>query len=596
MADSPLKHATGPLKLVIKSGGSEVDQKLCRVVSVAVDRKINRIPWARIVLEDGDMAEQKFEAGTGESFKPGAEIEIEAGYAQTSTCIFKGIVVTHGVNIHGGQAHLEVECRDPAVKLTSLRKNTNHTDKSDSDIIKALIGKVGGLSADVGATQPTHPRMVQFACTDWDFILTRADANGLLVTVDEGKVTVKPPKTSGTAKLKVTWGEDLVDFRAEMDARTQVDAARSVGWDPAKLAIAEADGSSPSLQKQGNVTTADLSAVVGADKAVLQSAVPMEADALKAWADAALLKSGLARIRGTLRFQGSAKVKPGDLMEVAGVGKRFEGTLFLSTVHHDISMGNWYTDVEFGLAPHWFSQREDISLPPASGQLPGVDGLQVGVVKKLDGDPGGQGRIQITLPVMENQEQGLWARLATLYATNESGSFFIPEVGDEVVVGFFNDDPRHPVVLGSLHSSGRKAPHPLTAENHTKAIVSREKLKITFTEDKKIMVLETPGANKITISDEAKGIKLEDQNGNTMVMDDKGIALDSPKDISIKAKGKITLDATGEMSLTSKADVKVKGLNVNATADVGLVAKGSASAEFSASGQTTVKGAMVMIN
>ena len=72
--------------------------------------------------------------------------------------------------------------------------------------------------------------------------------------------------------------------------------------------------------------------------------------------------------------------------------------------------------------------------------------------------------------------------------------------------------------------------------------------------------------------------------------------LDSPKDISISAKGKITLDAVGQISISSKADVKTAGMNINNTAQVGFVAKGSASAELSASGQTTVKGAVVMIN
>ncbi|MCH8207813.1 MAG: Rhs element Vgr protein, partial [Nitrospinae bacterium] len=67
-------------------------------------------------------------------------------------------------------------------------------------------------------------------------------------------------------------------------------------------------------------------------------------------------------------------------------------------------------------------------------------------------------------------------------------------------------------------------------------------------------------------------------------------------DISITAKGKVTIDAVGEVGITSKADVKVEGLNVSNTAKVGFTAKGNATAEISASGQTTIKGAMVMIN
>jgi len=594
--DSPRKEADGVLKLVVKSGGSEVDEKKCRVISVAMDKKINRIPWAQLVLIDGDMSDKSFEVSSDDAFKPGAEITIEVGYGKSAAPLFKGVVIKHGINIHEGGSHLVVECRDKAVALCTERKNTNHTDSSDSDILSGLIGACPGLSADVSSTRPVHARMVQYQATDWDFMLTRADANGLLVTVADGKVSVKPPKTDGEAVLKVTWGEDLVHFRAEMDARHQVAAARGVSWDPKALAIAEKDGSKPSLQAQGNITTAELAKVVAADKAVLRSAVPMEGEALKAWADACLLKAGLARIRGTMRFQGSAGVAPGDLVEVEGVGDRFNGKVFVATVHHDIAMGDWYTDVEFGLSPDGFAQRDDISPPPASGQLPGVDGLQIGLVTKLDGDPAKETRIQVSLPVMENKEEGIWARLASLYGTAGAGTFFLPEIGDEVVLGFFNSDPRHPVILGSLYSSRHKMPEKPAAENNTKAIVTREKMKITFDEEKKVITVETPGGNKVTLSDDAKGITLKDQNKNTLTLNDKGIALDSPKDIAITAKGKITLDATGAVNITSKADVKLKGMNVNATADVGLVVKGNASAELSASGQTTVKGAMVMIN
>ncbi len=106
----------------------------------------------------------------------------------------------------------------------------------------------------------------------------------------------------------------------------------------------------------------------------------------------------------------------------------------------------------------------------------------------------------------------------------------------------------------------------------------------------------TPGENTIVISDEDKSILLRDQHGNTVTLNSSGILLDSPKDIAMTAKGKIKIEAVGEVDISSKADVKVGGLNITNSANVGFVAKGNASAELSASGTTTVKGAMVMIN
>ena len=113
---------------------------------------------------------------------------------------------------------------------------------------------------------------------------------------------------------------------------------------------------------------------------------------------------------------------------------------------------------------------------------------------------------------------------------------------------------------------------------------------------KKVITLETPGKNQIVISDDGKSILLKDQNSNTITLNDSGIVLNSASDIKFTAKGGISLDATAAIEINSKADVKVTGLNINQEAKVGLVAKGSATAELSASGQTVIKGAMVMIN
>jgi Rhs element Vgr protein len=350
------------------------------------------------------------------------------------------------------------------------------------------------------------------------------------------------------------------------------------------------------LNTQGDLASADLSSVLNLSSFTLQTAAPLEKTALQEWAKGQQLKAGLSRIRGRMKFQGSAKAKIGAQIELDGVGNRFNGNVFVSSVNHELAQGNWITEVDFGMSFDWFAEQRDLVAAPAAGLLPGVDGLQIGVVKKLDADPEGQYKIQVSTPLMQAETDGVWARLANFYASNAFGAFFIPEIGDEVVLGYLNNDPSSPIVLGSLYSSKLKPPYELTADNFTKAVVTKSKLKIEFDDDKKIITITTPGNNKIVLSDDGKSILLQDQNSNKVQLSDSGIVLDSPKDISITAKGKITLDAVGEIGVTSKADVKIAGLNINNSANVGFVAKGNASAELSASGQTTVKGAMVMIN
>jgi Rhs element Vgr protein len=596
MANSPLQGAEGVVTVSITSDGSALADSV-EIVSVEVSRTANAIPVARIVLNDGDIANQTFPLSAASTFKPGAEITISAGYAATTNVIFSGIVIRHGIKITGqNDCRLVVECRDKAVAMTIGRKNANFVDKTDSAIITALIGAHAGLTADVESTSETFKELVQYYCTDWDFMLARAEANGHLVIAVDGKVTVKAPAASATPDLSVSYGVDLIEFHGDIDARTQFASVETTAWDPKTLAVVEQEAGPATLNTQGDLDSAALAAVVGLAKYQLQSAVPLSAGALTGWAKAQQVKSGLARVQGRMKFQGNHLAGVGTLVKLAGVGPRFSGNVFVGAVRHDIADGEWTTEVSFGLPAQWITERADVMAPAASGWLPGVGGLQVGIVMKLDEDPESQQRIQVSVPVMKASTEGVWARLASFYGSSSFGAFFVPEIGDEVVLGYFNDDPSHPVILGSLYSSKHVPPYVLTAENNTKAIVTRSKTRIEFDDDKKVITITTPGTNKIVLSDDGKSILVQDQNSNKVELGTGGITLDSPKDIKISAKGAITIDAVGAISIASKADVKTTGLNVNSEAQVGFVAKGAATAELSASGQTTVKGAMVMIN
>lgn len=595
MAKSPAYHGGGPVRLTLYSNGAKLGESV-QVVSVTVNRAINKVPYAKLVLLDGDMPGKDFPVSDSADFQPGAEIRISAGYGQREDTLFEGLVVRHGIKIGGhNEARLLVECRDKACKLTVGRKNANYVDAKDSDIIARLIA-AAGLSSDVAASATQYKELVQYYATDWDFLLARAEANGFLVVVEDGKLTVRPPDTSGSPELQVTYGEDIHEFHADLDAMTQFATVKGVSWDLKNQAVVVGQEGPQRLNAQGDLDAATLAKVIGLDSYRLQTAAPLEQAALKDWAKARQIKAGLSRIQGRMKFQGSAKAKVGKLIALEGVGKRFNGKVYVSAVQHAIADGDWVTEVEFGMRPDWFAERRDLVAPPASGLMPGVEGLQIGVVKKLDTDPEGQHKVQVSVPVMQAESDGVWARLSKFYASDGIGAFFIPEIGDEVVLGYFNNDPANPVILGSLYSSKRKPPYDLTAENNIKALVTRSLLKLEFDEDKKVITLLTPANNTIVLSDDGKSILIQDQNNNKILLDPGGITLDSPKDIKISAKGTISIDAVGQISVTSKADVKVSGLNVNNEAQIGYVAKGGASAELSAAGQTTVKGALVMIN
>ena len=591
MADSPSKYKDGVLSCSVYCNGSKLKDTYA-LVSAVVHLELNRIGKATLKFNAGDMDKQTFDESDAGPFKPGGTIRLDAGDTNSEKTLFDGMIV--GIRIAVGKdfrSCMIVECRDCAYPATQGRKNRIFEKKKDSDIIKEVLKEHGTVKVD--ATSYQHPTLVQYYCTDWDFALSRADANGLFIFTKGQDIQVCKPKVSASPVLTVTYGVDLIDFNMELSASDQFTNYEAVSWDPGEQKIVKTSASSPSLNKQGDLQPKNIAT---GDSLLLQTDAPTAEKALKQWADSMALKAGLARYQGTCSFYGAAQVVPGCLVELKGLGKRFNGNMFVGSVRHTIEDNEWVTEAGAGLSPVNITDEPDVVTPAASGFLPGLQGLHTAVVKKLDGDPQKEYRIQVELPWMNGAKKELWARLSTLYATKGAGSFALPEKGDEVVVGFMNQDPAHPVILGGLYGTKHKPPYEYEAKNNIKAIVTREKMKLEFDEEKKVITLITPGKNQIEINDKGKSIKLKDQHNNEIVMDSSGISLSSAKDIKLKAKGNVTIDATMKASVAAKSDVSVEGLNVKVNAKIGATVKGTATAELSASGQTTVKGAMVMIN
>ena len=565
--------------VTILSNGTEISAEY-NIVSITVTRTINKVAAAQITLLDGDVAAEDFEASNTDDFTPGREIEILAGYHTNENTLFKGIIIQHGIKVRKNKPSLlVVDCKDPTVKMTVGRKNAYYRDTTDSEIIEELIGSYG-LSAEVETTDVQHAEMVQYYTTDWDFMVTRAEANGKLVFVDDGTVEVKAPDTGQDPVLSLIHGSTIMEFEAAIDARNQLATAKCTSWDYSNQDLIEEETDSIAFSEQGNLTADDLAEVIGLDELSMKHTGRISDAQLKAWADARLLKSRLAKVIGRVRCQGFGDVKPGHMLELSGVGDRFNGKAFVTAVRQQITTRNWESDIQFGRDPAWFSEMHPTTGPPAAGLLPAVRGLQIGVVTKLEEDPDGEDRVQVRMPVVDPAEEGIWARLASPDAGENRGIFFRPEIGDEVVLGFLNDDPRDPVIVGQLNSSAKPAPIAASDDNHEKGIVTRSEIKMMFNDEKISLTIETPNGNTITISDDEGSIVVADENSNTVTMDSSGVAIESQGDINIKATG----------------DVNIEGMNTNIKASAQYKAEGSAGVEMSSSATAVVKGSLVQIN
>ncbi len=567
-------------EFTIKVNGNVLSREH-QLLGVYVIKAVNKIAIARLVYLDGAAAASDFPLSNTDLLIPGQPIEILAGTTNDPVSLFKGMVVKQQLKIRDQTApQLIVECRHQAIKLTVGRKNAYFFDQADSEIISTLC-RNSGVDADVESTSVVHKQQVQYDSSDWDFLLTRAEANGKLVITNSDRITIKAPTFSANPVCTLQFGATILELDAEIDARLQYSAVKSLTWDAAQQSILEKEAKDPTVSGLGNLSSNDLADAIGLDYYRLQHIAVSEEEA-QAWADSHWLKSQMSRVSGRIKCEGLATVNVGDMVTLSGVGDRYNGKVFVTGVRQDFDLvQGWKTHIQFGNLDKWFADEHDhISTAPASALLPAVHGLQIGVVVSNE-DPDGEHRVRVKMPLVNPDEDGTWARVSSMDAGDDRGFFFRPEIGDEVILGFLNDDPRQAVILGMLHSSAKAAPLEGSDDNHQKVYQSRSKMKLFFDDEKKVIQLETPAGNKFSLSEEDKAIKLEDQNGNKITMDADGIKIESSKAIALKAGTELTIES---------------GTSFSAKGGTSLKLEGTAAAELSSSATTTVKGSLVQIN
>lgn len=242
-------------------------------------------------------------------------------------------------------------------------------------------------------------------------------------------------------------------------------------------------------------------------------------------------------------------------------------------------------------------------------------GIVTGYVEDVC-DPAGFGRIKVNIPEIfttgggedvmvsdaktEKRANSYYARLATLMAGGGRGSYFIPEVGDEVIVAFEHDDMSRPVILGVVWNSVDRPPEEMDADgkNNIRALHTRSGHKLVFNDSEdepSILIVDKTGENRIFIDSKANKMAIKvkgdlsiEVGGAIKITAGKNITLESQADVEMKAQGKGTFESQGAMNLKSSAQLGLEG-----TAQTELKGKTVA---VSGDMTTTIKGGTVMIN
>lgn len=218
-----------------------------------------------------------------------------------------------------------------------------------------------------------------------------------------------------------------------------------------------------------------------------------------------------------------------------------------------------------------------------NSRLPvGLGGRWYGVFPALVSDikdPDGLGRVKVTLPSSPDTDGSryeAWARVATLMGGKNRGTWFIPDVNDEVLIVFEAGDPRRPYVIGSLWNGTDSPPESMdgAGNNYKKIVRSRNGVKITLddTDGRESFIVETPGGQKITMKDGPGTVEIVDSNGNSVKLETSGITVNAAAKVTINAStaeisaGMLTVNAgLSKFSGVVKADTVISNSIVSAS-------------------------------
>lgn len=595
------KPTEGVLTVTVYINESPLDKKFM-LSTVWVRKEVNKIGKAELnfkawsTIESGEDTD-----GDNAEFTPGNSIRIEAGYFSTTPeeSIFEGIITSQQLEIEAqGDATLKIECRDYFYPATMAQKTNIFTKVDDNKLLSTLAGKYQPISATIGAASTENNEVTQYNISDWDFILNRAKLNGFFIITEGKKAIIDVPDLSKSSVFTFSFGKNIIGIKGKLQATKQLAKVQVLAWNSKEQKVMSVivDTNSVSDNDQGDISPDELAKKMGSNELTLQTSEYIDDDTIKKWATAKLVENILKRVQGDISCNGTAVIKAGSIVTVEEVSKHIDGKAFCGAVEHELKDGAWQTTASMG---HSDSSTEESSNDKTSStsKKNAISGLQIGKVSQIENDPAKEHNIQVEIPLFKSDEVNkIWARLATFWSSDQYGSFFIPDVGDEVVIGFLDNDPSKPLILGSLYSSKLPPANEITKENTIRSLVTKSKMKLEFDEDKKIITLITPGENSLEINDDGKCIKLTDQNSNKITMDENGITIESSKSLTLKAKTDISIEAGTDVKVKGPSSVSIQGSNIEAKADISFVGKGSASAELSAGGQTVVKGAMVMIN
>ncbi|HMQ52055.1 MAG TPA: VgrG-related protein [Anaerolineae bacterium] len=578
---------------LIKIGGADAPKEFMDdLMEVVVDSSLYLPEMFTILLQDSDLKwvdDNKLKLGSPVEITAKGSEEVGGGQG----LLMKGEIAALEPNFSAeGRTTLLVRGYNKAHRLHRGKKTRTFLKMKDSDIV-AKIAKEAGLTAVVDATSVTHAYVLQNNQTNMEFLQSRAERLGYKVFAAEGKLYFK----KGNAKLgngpELNLGKELRSFRPKLRATHQPSKVVVRGWNPATKQAIQSQAQ-PAI-KQGGVELGGnmaKSAFGNAETVVVNQPVfsPEEASAL-AKGLAHDLDGEFLQAEGTCF--GNPKVKAGQSVTIKGVGKRFGGNYYVTSAIHILNDEGYETQfVISGRQPETMSHILDSENGSKNGRglMPG---LAIGIVTNIKNNEKDWGFIKVKYPWLGDNIESDWIRMGGPGAGAARGMYWLPEVNDEVLLGFEHGDIHCPFIIGSLWN-GKDAP----PEAIKKVVGSQGKVDQRIIKSRsghQVVLNDTQGKEQILIKsksghqlmlDDAGGKErfvLKDKTGSNQVLIDSAknaISISATQDLTLKCGKKLTLDCT-ELAITAKGKGAIKA---------------TAALTLESSAKTEVKAAQVSIN
>ncbi len=478
---------------------------------------------------------------------PGKTVQISAKAGQRADPLFDGEIVELEPDFRPSAQHLVVRAFDRLHRLSRGRAVRTFQNFTDEDIVRKIAKEVG-LQVEMDSTSQVHPHIFQRNQSNLDFLRDRAAALGYLLFVRGKTLHCEAPKQNGQA-VKLEWGKTLKTFQPRMTTVDQVDDVVVRGWDPdtrQEIVGQAKNGKSAThigeSKSGGELTHAAFNLAAHALVTDQPVRTQTTADRL-AQAVADQIAGRFIEAEGACG--GNPAIIAGAAVEISAVGVRFSGTYFVTSAHHTYNAKAGY-GTEFSVSGHRAATLLNILAPEEPHTT--TTGLIIGIVTDNQ-DPEKQGRVKVKFPALSSDHASNWARVVSPGGGAGRGFQFLPEVNDEVLVGFEHGDVQYPYVLGGLWN-GRDAP----------SKGSDQAIKGGKVEQR---VIRSRSGHMITLddSDSGSGITIEDKSGNKIVFDTQknDISISVQGNLSLKADRNISLEASGQIEIKAGATVDVKG-------------------------------------